>query len=52
MVEEAGVNLLLNTFFSDVVLQGDVLKGVIIENKSGRCIILRKVFVDATGDET
>ncbi|MHB1356902.1 MAG: FAD-dependent oxidoreductase [Anaerolineae bacterium] len=50
MVCKAGAELLLDTRTCDAVMEGDALRGVIIESKSGRESILAKVVVDATGD--
>jgi hypothetical protein len=50
MLQEAGVKLRLYTFASDVIMEGDRLKGVIVESKSGREAILAKVVIDASGD--
>lgn len=50
MAEEAGVNLLLHSFFVDSIIEGDKIKGVIVENKSGRQPVMGKVVVDASGD--
>ena len=50
MLEEAGAELMLYTTASDVIMQGSELKGVIVESKSGREVILADVTVDATGD--
>jgi hypothetical protein len=50
MLNEAGVNVLLYVFFAGVVMEGDVIKGVIIESKSGREVILAKTVIDCTGD--
>lgn len=50
MLEEAGVILQLYTFASDVIMDNDVIKGVIIESKSGREAILANIVIDATGD--
>ncbi len=50
MVMEAGVKLLLYTSASDAIVEGNKIKGVIVENKSGRQAILAKVVIDATGD--
>lgn len=47
---EAGVRILLNTWIAGVIKDGDVLKGIIIENKSGRQAIEAKVTIDCTGD--
>ncbi len=50
MLDEAGVKLQLYTFASDVIVEDNVVKGVIIESKSGREVILAKVIIDCTGD--
>lgn len=50
MCKEAGVQLLLYTYAVDVVVEDDTIKGVIIENKSGRQAIMSGIVVDATGD--
>ena len=50
MVQDAGVETLVETWVTDVVKETDGLKGVIIESKGGRQAILAKVLVDATGD--
>jgi len=50
MVREAGVDLMLHTYVTDAVMQGNTIRGVEAYSKSGRHIILGKVVVDATGD--
>lgn len=50
MVKEATVDILFHTYFSDVIMEGDQLRGVIIENKSGRQAVLAKAVIDASGD--
>lgn len=50
VLEEAGVKVLLYVFSAGVVMEGDELKGVIIESKSGREVILAKTIIDCTGD--
>lgn len=50
MMEESAVDVLFNTFTSDVIMEGEIVKGVVIANKSGSQIILGNVVVDATGD--
>jgi ribulose 1,5-bisphosphate synthetase/thiazole synthase len=47
---DAGVDLLLHTYIVQAIVEDDVVKGVIVENKAGRAAILAKVVVDATGD--
>ena len=50
MVQEAGITPLLHCAFADVIVEDDVVKGVITESKSGRQAILAKRVIDATGD--
>lgn len=50
MLAEAGVEVLLHTLVSDVVVEGRTLRGIVVENKSGRQAILSRVVVDASGD--
>jgi hypothetical protein len=50
MMEEAGVHLLLHSPMVDVIKEGNDLKGIVVENVSGRQTILGKVFVDCTGE--
>lgn len=50
MMQEAKVEVLLYTFFSDVIMEGDTVKGVIIENKTGRSAIFADCVIDASGD--
>lgn len=50
MLIEAGVTVLLYTFCVGVIKEEDQLKGVIVESKSGREVILAKAIIDCTGD--
>jgi len=50
MLAEAGVEILLHTLVSDVIMEGTTLRGIVVENKSGRQAILSRVTVDASGD--
>lgn len=50
LVQEAGVIPLLHCLAVEVVMEGDTIKGIITESKSGRQAILAKRVVDATGD--
>lgn len=49
-MDEAGVDVLLYTFVSDVIMKRQNLKGVIVESKGGRSAILAKQIIDCTGD--
>lgn len=50
MIEEAGVEVLFQTWIADTVMEGDRIRGIIIENKSGRQAVLARLTIDATGD--
>jgi hypothetical protein len=50
MLAEAQVDVLLHTLVSDVVMDDGIIRGIVIENKSGRQVILSRVTVDASGD--
>ena len=50
MLAEAHVDVLLHTLVSDVVMDNEIIRGIVIENKSGRQVILSRVTVDASGD--
>jgi len=50
LVQEAGITPMLHRLCVAPILEGNVLKGVITESKSGREAILAKRIIDATGD--
>jgi hypothetical protein len=50
MMEEAGVKLYLHSWGVRPIVEDNTVKGVIVENKSGRQAILAKVVIDSTGD--
>ena len=50
MIRESGVKMLYHTFGSQVIMEGNTLRGVFIESKSGRMAVLAKVVIDCTGD--
>ncbi len=50
MVEEAGVKTYLHSWGTEPIMDGDKVKGVIFESKSGRQAVLGKVVIDSTGD--
>mgnify|MGYP004445362775 CR=1 FL=1 len=50
LLEEAGVVLWYDTLLCGTEVKDGAVKGIIVENKSGRGLILAKAFVDATGD--
>jgi hypothetical protein len=50
MMVENKVNLLLHSLAVDVIKEGRAIRGVIIENVSGRQAIFGKVIIDCTGE--
>lgn len=50
MLQEEDVAVLFHTFAADALLQDDRVRGVIIQNKSGRSVILARRLIDCTGD--
>jgi len=50
MVLQAGADVYLHSYVSDVIRDNGTVKGVIMESKSGREAVLAKVIVDCTGD--
>jgi hypothetical protein len=50
MMKEARVKLRLHSLITDVIREGDLIKGVVLESKSGRQFLPAGMLVDATGD--
>src|SRR6187401_242000 len=50
LAREAGVRLLLHTHVVDTIREGDRIRGVIVENKSGRQRIEAAHTIDCSGD--
>ena len=50
MAVDAGVKILFHTYFSDVILENGQVRGIIVENKSGRLAVFAKTVIDASGD--
>lgn len=50
MIQEAGVKMLYHAWGVNAIMDGNTIKGVFIESKSGRLAILAKVVIDCTGD--
>ena len=50
MVGEAKARLLLHAWAAAPILDGNVVKGAVLESKEGRHAVLAKVVIDATGD--
>lgn len=49
-LDEAGVALRLYTFACDAITDGNRIRGIICESKTGRGAIMAKVVIDCTGD--
>lgn len=49
-IQECGIRPLLHSLAVDLIRDGRSLKGIVIQNKSGRQAILAKRIIDATGD--
>ena len=50
LVEEARVIPMLHRMFVAPIMEGDTIRGVIVESKAGREALLAKRVIDATGD--
>jgi len=50
LLQQAGVKIMLHAMVVDVIMEGNTLRGVIIESKSGRQAVLAKATIDCTGD--
>ena len=49
MMEEAGVKILYHTLAVDVIREGNIIKGIIIESNEGRHVVIGKCIIDCTG---
>lgn len=50
LLKQAGVEILNYTWVVDPIMEQDRIRGVIVQNKSGRQAVLARAVVDATGD--
>jgi len=50
LLVEAKCHIILNTCFSDAIMEENRVRGIIVENKGGRYAIYGEAFVDASGD--
>ncbi len=50
LVQESGVIPMLHRMFVAPIIEGDTIRGVIVESKAGREAILARLVVDASGD--
>jgi hypothetical protein len=50
MVAEAGVKLMLHSYFCDPIMESETVRGVTVQNKSGRLAVLANQLVDCSGE--
>lgn len=50
LIEEENIKLLLHSYICGTYVDDNIIKGVIVENKSGRQAIIGNIIIDATGD--
>lgn len=50
MLLEAGVELKLYTMAGDAIVEDNIIKGIIIQSKSGREAVMANIVIDASGD--
>ncbi len=50
MIKEAGVRMLYHCWASNVVIENNMIRAVILESKSGRVGVASKIVIDCTGD--
>ena len=50
LVEEAGIHAMLHRLFVATIMDGDTIRGIVVESKAGREAILAQRVIDATGD--
>ncbi len=50
MTKEAGVDVLLRTMFTDIIMSGNTVKGVVFNNKAGFNIQPAEIVIDCSGD--
>jgi hypothetical protein len=50
LIRDAGVDLRIHSWFSEPIMDGDRIAGIVCETKAGRQALLARVVVDTTGD--
>lgn len=50
LIEDEGIDVLYDSTFSNVVVDGGHCRGIVVDNRAGRTGYKGKVFVDTTGD--
>ena len=48
--EEPDIKVMLHSFWTKPIMEGNTIKGVIYESKEGRKAVMAKIVIDATGD--
>lgn len=50
LLRQEGVEIVYDAVFSEVIMEENICKGVILESKEGRIAYLATIFIDASGD--
>ncbi len=50
LTQNEGIDVVFDSVFCAPIMEGNTVKGVIVENKSGRTAYMAKMFIDASGD--
>jgi ribulose 1,5-bisphosphate synthetase/thiazole synthase len=50
ILTEAHAEMMLHSLVTEVIKDGNVVKGVVVEHPSGRSIVMAKVVIDCTGE--
>ena len=50
LLTASGVQILFDTIAADVIMNGQICEGLLIQNKSGRSFCTASAYIDATGD--
>lgn len=48
--DEAGVKIMLHTFFAEAVVENNKIEALVVANKNGLGLVKGKIFIDGTGD--
>ena len=50
MLLESGATILLHTWVSDVIMDNNTIKGIVVQNKGGKFKLHARILIDASGD--
>ena len=50
LVMQHGIKIFFHTFYNTVLLQDDLIQGIVVSNKDGMGVIYADFFIDASGD--